>query len=158
MVIIISAIGKIKEKWMKEGIDEYLKRLIPFAKMNIIEHEEEKFAKKSEEIKKQVMEKESIKLLKSLKDTDCSILLDTSGKEMSSEELASWFENKMISGKSRFHFFIGGPLGNGETIRNNIKFKLSLSKMTLTHQMARLILVEQIYRSIKIIKNEPYHL
>ena len=117
-----------------------------------------KFAKKSEEIKKQVMEKESIKLLKSLKDTDCCILLDTSGKEMSSEELASWFENKMISGKSRFHFFIGGPLGNGETIRKNIKFKLCLSKMTLTHQMARLILVEQIYRSIKIIKNEPYHL
>ena len=64
MVIIISAIGKIKEKWMKEGIDEYLKRLKPFAKMNIIEHEEEKFAKKSEEIKKQVMEKESIKLFK----------------------------------------------------------------------------------------------
>lgn len=158
MVITISAIGKIKEKWMKEGIDEYLKRLKPFAKMNIIEHEEEKFSKKSEEIKKQVMEKESIKLLKSLKDTDCCILLDTSGKEMSSEELASWFENKMISGKSRFNFFIGGPLGNGETIRKNIKFKLCLSKMTLTHQMARLILVEQIYRSIKIIKNEPYHL
>lgn len=158
MVITISAIGKIKEKWMKQGIEEYLKRLKPFTKINIVEYEEEKFSKISKEIKNKIMEKEGIKLIKSIKENECTVLLDTSGKELSSEKLSQWMQLQMLEGKSKFHFFIGGPFGNGENIKNSIKMHLSFGKMTYTHQMARLILVEQIYRSIKIIKNEPYHL
>lgn len=158
MEIKISAIGKIKEKWMKQGIDEYLKRLKSFAKINIIEYDEETVTKKSEEIKKKIMEKEGERLIKSIRDSECTILLDISGQEMSSEEFSLWIENQMIFGKSKFHFFIGGPFGNGQNIKRCVKMHLSLGKMTLTHQMSRLLLVEQIYRGIKIIKKEPYHL
>ncbi|MDU1772835.1 MAG: 23S rRNA (pseudouridine(1915)-N(3))-methyltransferase RlmH, partial [Dialister micraerophilus] len=126
MVIIISAIGKIKEKWMKEGIDEYLKRLKPFAKMNIIEHEEEKMpGNPSPAIKKQIMEKEGDKLLKAVSDSDCVILLDTEGTAFSSEELAAWLQDKMVQGTSHFYFMIGGPYGNGENIKKRADLKIS---------------------------------
>lgn len=152
-------IGKIKEKWMRQGIDEYLKRLSPMAKVEILSPDEEKMPENpSPAMKEKVMEKEGDKLLKYLKDEDFLILLDLKGKPVTSEGLAGILRRKMVSGTSRFFFMIGGPYGNGENIRKRANLKISISAMTFTHQMARLILAEQVYRAMKIIRHEPYHL
>lgn len=152
-------IGKIKEKWMRQGIDEYLKRLSPIAKVEILSPDEEKMPENpSPALKEKVMEKEGEKLLKYLKDEDFLILLDLRGKPVTSEELAHIIRQKMVSGTSHFFFMIGGPYGNGENIRKRADLKISISAMTFTHQMARLILAEQVYRAMKIIRHEPYHL
>lgn len=152
-------IGKIKEKWMRQGIDEYLKRLSPMAKVKILSPDEEKMPENpSPAMKEKVMEKEGDKLLKYLKDEDFLILLDLKGKPVTSEGLADILRRKMVSGTSRFFFMIGGPYGNGENIRKRANLKISISAMTFTHQMARLILAEQVYRAMKIIRHEPYHL
>ena len=152
-------IGKIKEKWMRQGIDEYLKRLSPIAKVEILSPDEEKMPENpSPALKEKVMEKEGEKLLKYLKDEDFLILLDLKGKPVTSEELAHFIRQKMVSGTSHFFFMIGGPYGNGENIRKRANLKISISAMTFTHQMARLILAEQVYRAMKIIRHEPYHL
>ena len=153
------AIGKIKEKWMRQGIEEYLKRLSPIAKVEILSPDEEKMPENpSPALKEKVMEKEGEKLLKYLKDEDFLILLDLKGKPVTSEELAHIIRQKMVSGTSHFFFMIGGPYGNGENIRKRANLKISISAMTFTHQMARLILAEQVYRAMKIIRHEPYHL
>lgn len=152
-------IGKIKEKWMRQGIDEYLKRLSPIAKVEILSPDEEKMPENpSPALKEKVMEKEGEKLLKYLKAEDFLILLDLKGKPVTSEELAHIIRQKMVSGTSHFFFMIGGPYGNGENIRKRANLKISISAMTFTHQMARLILAEQVYRAMKIIRHEPYHL
>lgn len=152
-------IGKIKEKWMRQGIDEYLKRLSPIAKVEILSPDEEKMPENpSPALKEKVMEKEGDKLLKYLKDEDFLILLDLKGKPVTSEELADILRKRMVSGTSHFFFMIGGPYGNGENIRKRANLKISISAMTFTHQMARLILAEQVYRAMKIIRHEPYHL
>lgn len=152
-------IGKIKEKWMRQGIDEYLKRLSPIAKVEILSPDEEKMPENpSPALKEKVMEKEGEKLLKYLKDEDFLILLDLKGKPVTSEGLADILRKKMVSGTSHFFFVIGGPYGNGENIRKRANLKISISAMTFTHQMARLILAEQVYRAMKIIRHEPYHL
>lgn len=159
MKISLLVIGKIKEKWMRMGIGEYEKRLKPFLKMELIEHEEEKMpGNPSSAIKEQIMEKEGDKLLKAVSDSDCVILLDTEGTAFSSEELAAWLQNKMVQGTSHFYFMIGGPYGNGENIKKREDLKISIGSMTFTHQMARLILFEQLYRAMKINRHEPYHL
>ena len=159
MRFTILAIGKIKEKWMRQGIEEYVKRLTPISRLDIIEQEEEKMPDNpSPLLKEKVMEKEGEKLLKYLKPDDCLVLLDLKGKPMSSEGLADWIEERMVKGTSHFYFMIGGPYGNGENIRKRADMKISISAMTFTHQMARMILSEQIYRAMKIIRHEPYHL
>lgn len=152
-------IGKIKEKWMRQGIEEYLKRLSPMAKVEILSPDEEKMPENpSPALKEKVMEKEGDKLLKYLKDEDFFILLDLKGKPVTSEGLAEILQKKMVAGTSHFFFMIGGPYGNGENIRQRADLKISISAMTFTHQMARLILAEQVYRAMKIIRHEPYHL
>lgn len=152
-------IGKIKEKWMRQGIDEYLKRLSPIAKVEVLSPDEEKMPENpSPALKEKVMEKEGEKLLKYLKDEDFLILLDLKGIPVTSEGLADILRKRMVSGTSHFFFMIGGPYGNGENIRKRANLKISISAMTFTHQMARLILAEQVYRAMKIIRHEPYHL
>lgn len=152
-------IGKIKEKWMRQGIDEYLKRLSPIAKVEILSPDEEKMPENpSPALKEKVMEKEGGKLLKYLKDEEFLILLDLKGIPVTSEGLADILRKRMVSGTSHFFFMIGGPYGNGENIRKRANLKISISAMTFTHQMARLILAEQVYRAMKIIRHEPYHL
>ena len=152
-------IGKIKEKWMRQGIEEYLKRLSPMAKVEILSPDEERMPENpSPALKEKVMEKEGDKLLKYLKDEDFLILLDLKGKPVTSEGLAEILQKKMGAGTSHFFFMIGGPYGNGENIRKRADLKISISAMTFTHQMARLILAEQVYRAMKIIRHEPYHL
>jgi 23S rRNA (pseudouridine1915-N3)-methyltransferase len=152
-------IGKIKEKWMRQGIEEYLKRLSPMAKVEILSPDEERMPENpSPALKEKVMEKEGDKLLKYLKDEDFLILLDLKGQPVTSEGLAEILQKKMVAGTSHFFFMIGGPYGNGENIRKRADLKISISAMTFTHQMARLILAEQVYRAMKIIRHEPYHL
>lgn len=159
MRFTIAGIGKIKEKWMKEGIREYVTRLTPIAKVEIIEQDEEKMPPNpSEAMKEKVMEKEGEKILKYVPEGDLVILLDTGGKEMSSVELSEMLAREMVGGKNGFTFLIGGPFGNGKNLAARADRKLCISKMTFTHQMARLILVEQLYRAMKIMRHEPYHL
>lgn len=159
MKLSILALGSIKESWMKNGIAEYVKRLAPFAKIQIIEKTESKMpGNPSPADKKRILEEEGERILKYVGEKDCVVLLDLKGDKMSSENLAQWMENRMIAGTSSFCFMIGGPYGNGENLRKRADLKLSLSDMTFTHQMSRLILTEQLYRSMKIIHHEPYHL
>ncbi len=159
MRMTIAGIGRIKEKWMRDGIQEYVTRLAPMAKMQIIEQEEEKMPPSpSNAIKEKVMAKEGEKILKYVGSEDYVILLDTSGKELSSVALSELLQRQMTAGKSRFTFLIGGPFGNGKNLKERADFKLCLSPMTFTHQMARLILAEQLYRAMKIMRHEPYHL
>lgn len=159
MKLTIAGIGKIKEKWMRDGIQEYVTRLTPMAKVQILEQEEEKMpASPSDAIKEKVMEKEGDKILKYVGADDYVILLDTSGKELSSPALSEMLQKQMTAGKSSFVFLIGGPFGNGHNLKQRADFRLCLSPMTFTHQMTRLILAEQIYRAMKIMRHEPYHL
>lgn len=109
-------------------------------------------------VKGKVLEKEGEKLLRSIQDSGCVVLLDMNGKKASSEELAAWIAQKTIMGTSHFYFIIGGPYGNGKNIQARADLKLSMGPMTFTHQMARLILFEQLYRAVKINHHEPYHL
>ena len=144
----IRAIGKIKEKWMREGIEEYSKRLKPVVKVDVLESDEEKMPENpSAAVKGKVLEKEGEKLLRSIQDSGCVVLLDMNGNAQ-----------KTIMGTSHFYFIIGGPYGNGENIQARADLKLSMGPMTFTHQMARLILFEQLYRAVKINHHEPYHL
>jgi 23S rRNA (pseudouridine1915-N3)-methyltransferase len=159
MKFTILSIGKIKEKWMKAGIAEYARRLTPFGALQIIEKSEEKVpAHPSEADITRVLDKEAESLLHFLRPDDCVILLDTKGKELSSEEIASWMEKRMVQGTSHFHFVIGGPYGNSDHLRQRADLRLSFGRITMTHQMCRLLLVEQVYRAMKIIHHEPYHL
>lgn len=159
MRLTIAGIGKIKEKWMRDGIAEYVKRLTPMAAVRILEQGEEKMPPApSEAIREKVMEKEGEKILKFVGAEDYVILLDTGGKELSSPELSRLLEKQMTAGKSRFTFLIGGPFGNGSNLRARADYRLCLSPMTFTHQMTRLILAEQLYRAMKIMRHEPYHL
>ena len=159
MKFTILAIGKIKEKWMRDGISEYVKRIAPMAKIEFIVKDEEKMPEHpSPALKEKVMEEEGEKLLKYLKGDDFLILLDLKGNPLTSEGLAEVLQKKMVGGISHFSFMIGGPFGNGENIRKRADLKISISAMTFTHQMARLILTEQLYRVMKIMRHEPYHL
>ncbi len=155
----IVAVGKIKEDWLKAGIAEYVKRLTPTAGVEIVDFPENKMPERpSLAVKESVLAEEGEKLLKNVGADDYVILLDTKGKALSSEKLSAFLEKEMVAGHSRFTFLIGGPFGNGDNLRQRADFCLKLSEMTFTHQMTRLILAEQLYRAMKIMKHEPYHL
>ena len=155
----IAAIGKIKEDWLKAGIAEYGKRLAPIASVEILDFPEHKMPDRpSTAVKQSVLEEEGEKLLRTASADDYVILLDLKGKALSSEKLSALLETEMVAGHSRFTFWIGGPFGNGDNLRRRADFCLKLSDMTFTHQMTRLILAEQLYRAMKIMRHEPYHL
>lgn len=159
MKFSVIGIGKIKEKWMKAGIAEYTKRLSGMGRVEFIEQGEERVPDNPSpaDITK-AMDREVEKLLKYVPEGACVILLDTRGKEMSSEDFSHWMEKKMVTGSSHFCFLIGGPYGNSDLLRKRAQLRFCLGQITLTHQMARLILTEQIYRAMKIMRHEPYHL
>ena len=150
----ILGVGSIKEKFLKEAINEYLKRLTRFAKVEIIEVDETKIQNKSEE---QVKKEEGERLLKRIGQDEFVFLLDLKGESTSSEELAQKINDLINKGISPLTFVIGGTLGLSEEVRKRANIKLSISKMTFTHQMCRMIVLEQIYRAFKIINNEEYH-
>lgn len=159
MKITIIACGKIKEKYLNMGIEEFCKRLRPYCSLNIIEVMEEKMPDNpSPNTKKQILEEEGKKILSKIPENSYVFLLDVFGKVLSSEKLAENMK-KLTNhlGFSHFTFVIGGPFGLGENLKNRADFLLSISPMTFTHQMVRLILVEQIYRCFKINRNEKYH-
>lgn len=158
MNISIITVGKLKEKYLKEGISEYLKRLSKYAKVDVIEIADEKapenLSQKEEEM---VKDKEGQGILKYIKDNMYVIALDIKGKQLSSEELADFLSQRALLGESNIAFVIGGSLGLSQAVLNRANYKLSFSKMTFPHQLMRLILLEQIYRGFRIINNEPYH-
>lgn len=158
MNISIIAVGKLKEKYLKSGIDEYLKRLSSYAKVEIIEIPDEKAPEElSPSEMEQVKQKEGEKLLSKLSQDTYVIALAIDGKMKSSEELADTLDKLATYGKSKVAFIIGGSLGLSNEVLQRADEKLSFSRMTFPHQLMRLILIEQIYRAFRINRNEPYH-
>ena len=158
MEIKIITVGKIKEKYLNDGIAEYAKRLSRYCRMEIVELKEAKLpdhASPAEEEQVKTVEGESI--LRSLSADSYVIALDVKGKQLSSEQLSEKIENLALEGRSTVDFIIGGSLGLSEAVRKRADFRLSFSAMTFPHQMMRVILLEQIYRAFKISRNEPYH-
>ena len=158
MRFYIVCIGKLKDAYLREGVAEFVKRMRPYGGITITELNESKIGDKPSDVdRKQVVAEEGDRLLKAVPKNAYTILLDVYGKTMSSEELAKTVSKLEVDGVSDMAFIIGGAFGVSDTLRQAVNYKLSFSPMTLTHQMVRLLLVEQIYRASKINRNEPYH-
>lgn len=158
MNISICTVGKLKEKYLKAGIDEYLKRLSGYAKVEVIEVADEKAPEVLSLVEmEQVKQKEGEKLLAKISPDTYVIALAIDGKMKSSEELADSLDKLATYGKSKIAFVIGGSLGLSDEVLKRADEKLSFSKMTFPHQLMRLILIEQVYRAFRINRNEPYH-
>ncbi len=155
MKIKIIALGKIKEKFLKAGIDEFLKRLTPYASIEIIEIPAIEI--KDENLTNKILEEEGQKILSHIKPQSYVITMEIKGKMFSSEEFAQKIEELTNKGTSEIVFVIGSSCGISPIVSERANLKMSMSKMTFLHQFARLILVEQIYRAFKIIKGETYH-
>ena len=158
MKITVLTVGKIKEKFYTAAIDEYSKRLSRYCKLNIIQVADEKTIENSTEKEMDIIKaKEGERILKNIPDDAFVITLEINGKMLDSEELADKINKLGIMGESHIVFVIGGSLGLHQGVSKRANFKLSFSKMTFPHQLMRVILLEQIYRSYRIINNEPYH-
>ena len=158
MKITILAVGKIKESFYRQAVDEFRKRLSRYCKLEIIEVADEKTpdrASKAQEI--QILEKEGQQLLKYIREDAFVCVLAIEGKMLDSVQFSDKIEQLGIQGVSQIQFVIGGSLGLCEAILNREDFKLSFSKMTFPHQLMRVILLEQIYRGYRIMMKEPYH-
>ena len=153
--IKIIALGKIKEKFLKDGIDEFLKRLTPYASVSILELNPIEI--KDENLTDKILIYEGEKILSHIKPLDFVVTMEIKGKQFSSEEFASQIETLTNDGIQEIVFVIGSSCGIGKNVSTRANLKMSMSKMTFLHQFARLILVEQIYRAFKIIKGETYH-
>ena len=155
MKIKIIALGKIKEKFLKDGIDEFLKRLTPYASVEIIELNPIEI--KDENLTQKALDEEGVNILSHIKDDSFVVTMEILGKQLSSEEFAQKINDITMNGVSELVFVIGSSCGISSKVSQRADFKLSMSKMTFLHQFARLILVEQIYRAFKILKGEKYH-
>ena len=158
MKITVISVGKIKEKYLKDAIAEYSKRLSKYCKLEIIEVADEKTPDNaSEVVEDAIRSKEAERILKYVKDDAFVITLEINGKQLSSEELADKIDKLGVQGTSHIIFIIGGSIGLGQEVLQKSNFALSFSKMTFPHQLMRVVLLEQIYRSYRIINGEPYH-
>lgn len=158
MRFYVVCIGKLKDAYLRDGIAEFVKRMRPYGGITITELNESKIGDKpSDADRKQVVDDEGERLLKAVPKNAYTVLLDVYGKTMSSEDLAKTVAKLEVDGVSDMAFIIGGAFGVSEALRQSVNYKLSFSPMTFTHQMVRLLLVEQIYRASKINRNEPYH-
>ena len=158
MKIKIIAVGKIKENYLKEGINEYLVRLSPYAKTEIVEVSDSKVKDNPNESDiLKVINEEGERILSKLNSSEYVINLDLNKKEFDSVEFSKFIESKLVEGGSSITFVIGGSYGLSQKVKDRANYSISLSKMTFLHQMTRLILLEQIYRSFKILNNETYH-
>ena len=156
MKITIISVGKIKEKYLKDAIAEYAKRLGKYCRLEIIEVADEKTPDQaSETVEEGIRAKEAERILKNIKDDMYVITLEIQGKMLTSEELADKIETLGIQGKSSIAFVIGGSIGLGKAVLDRSDFALSFSRMTFPHQLMRVILLEQIYRGFRIINREP---
>ena len=158
MNITVISVGKLKEKYLKMGIEEYVKRLGGYAKIDLVEVPDEKAPETLSEIDMDIVKrKEGERILAKINDGTYVIALALDGKMKTSEEMAADLDNLMTYGKSKVAFVIGGSLGLHDDVLKRADEKLCFGKMTLPHQLMKLVLVEQIYRSFRIIKGEPYH-
>ncbi len=158
MNVNIICIGKLKEKYWQAAVAEYSKRIGGYARINIIELKEAKLPKNASAADElQVMEKEGESILAKIADGDYVIAMEVEGKMLDSVELSRHLMRTFDGGHSTVDFIIGGSLGLSEAVKRRADFGLSFSRMTFPHQMARVLLLEQIYRSFKIANNETYH-
>lgn len=158
MKITIITVGKIKEKYLKDAIAEYSKRLSKYCKLEIVEVADEKTPENaSETVENAIREKEAERILKYVKEDAYIITLEIGGKLLSSEELAEKIEKLGVQGTSHIIFIIGGSIGLGKSVLEKSDYALSFSRMTFPHQLMRVILLEQVYRSYRIMNGEPYH-
>lgn len=158
MQIKIITVGKLKEKYLIQGINEYMKRMKSYAKIELIEVSDEKAPENLSAAEMiQVKEKEGERILAKIKEQDYVFALAINGKEYSSEGFAATIDQLGIQGKSSLAFVIGGSLGLSEQVLNRSNAEISFGQMTYPHQLMRLILVEQIYRAFRINRGEPYH-
>lgn len=158
MKISIVSVGKLKEKYLKQGIQEYLKRLGAYAKVDVIEVADEKAPENMSEAEMlEVKRKEGERILSQIAPDTYVITLEINGKMLSSEQLAAKMDELATYGKSKIAFVIGGSLGISDDVQKRSDLALSFSKMTFPHQVMRLILLEQVYRGFRINRGEPYH-
>ena len=158
MKITVITVGKIKEKYLRDAIAEYAKRLSRYCKLEIVEVADEKTPDQAgETVEEQIRDKEGERILKYIRDDMYVITLEIGGKMLSSEELADKINMLGIRGQSSVAFVIGGSIGLGREVLKRSDYALSFSKMTFPHQLMRVILLEQVYRSYRIINGEPYH-
>lgn len=158
MRITVVCVGKIKEKFYVQAVDEYVKRLSRYCKLDIVEVQDEKTPDGAgEAVNGQIKNREGERILAALRHDSYVCALAIEGKMLDSVELSSMIEGLGVSGTSDITFVIGGSLGLSDAVLDRADFKLSFSKMTFPHQLMRVILLEQVYRSYRIMKNEPYH-
>lgn len=158
MEIKIIVVGKLKEKYLKDGIAEYLKRLKSYANLKIIEIKDEAASQTLSDAEiEQIKVVEGKRIIEKLPDRARVIALDLKGKQLTSEDFAEEINETMTYGTSQIVYIIGGSHGLSQEVLQKTDLKISFGKMTYPHQLMRLILVEQIYRAFKIIRNEPYH-
>lgn len=158
MHIEIVAVGKLKEKYLVDGITEYSKRITPYAKLKIVEVAEEKAPERlSAAEEEQVKEREGQRILDHIKSDAYVIAMAIQGKLWTSEELAAHIGQLGTYGRSRLIFVIGGSLGLSDALLRRADLQLSFGRITLPHQLLRLVLAEQVYRAFKILRGEPYH-
>ena len=158
MKITVVCVGKVREKFYRDAIAEYEKRLGRYCKLEFVEVMDEKTPESASALmKEQIKEKEAGRILEKIREDAFVCTLEISGKRLSSEELARWMEGHMVGGTSRIVFVIGGSLGLHESVRKRSDMALSFSDMTFPHQLMRVILTEQLYRIFRIIHGEPYH-
>ena len=158
MKITVITVGKIKEKYLKDAIAEYSKRLSKYCKLEIVEVTDEKTPDNASGVMEDsIRSKEAERILKYIKDDAFVITLEINGKQLTSEELADKIDKLGVQGTSHIIFVIGGSIGLGKEVLAKSNYALSFSKMTFPHQLMRVVLLEQIYRSYRIINGEPYH-
>ena len=158
MNVKILCVGKIKEKFYRDAIDEYVKRLSKYCSVSVTEVPDEKTSENASDTEIDIVkDKEGDKLLKHISERDYVIALAILGKQMDSVAFSKFIEDLGIQGKSSLVFVIGGSLGLSDSVLKRADYQISFSKMTFPHQLMRVILSEQIYRAMRIMKNEPYH-
>lgn len=153
--LTLLTVGKTDVKWVREGLDLYASRLSHYVPFSVVELPEQKNVSALSE--SQIKEREGVLILKALKPADDVVLLDEHGRELRSVEFAKTLEERMSRGGRDLVFVIGGAYGFSEAVYSRASWKLSLSKMTFSHQMVRTVFVEQLYRAFTILKGEPYH-
>lgn len=158
MNIKIITVGKLKEKYLKDAIAEYSKRLTRYCKLEVVELPDEKTSENaSPKEEEMVKDKEGKNILQKIKDNEYVIALDLKGKHITSEEFAEFISEKAVMGQPNITFVIGGSLGISQEVLARADYKLCFSKMTFPHQLFRVMLLEQVYRAFRIINGEPYH-
>ena len=157
MKVTLICVGKVKERFYREAIKEYEKRLGAYIKLNTIEINDEKVKAENDSEIALAMEKEGNNILSKIKDTQYVITLEILGKSISSEQFAAKIDNLMLTGKSDVVLVIGGSYGLSDSVKKRSDYALSFSKMTFPHQMMRVVLLEQVYRAYRIITGASYH-